>query len=102
MSGIYIPNMEMPKGANDCKFSNEFFTCSLTKERCALERMGIDCPLVFVPDHGRLIDADALIADGWDLAKMASEEYNGKHRTYLISKELDDIPTIIPADKEEE
>lgn len=89
MSGIYIPNMEMPKGANDCEFSNEFFTCSLTEERCALERMGIGCPLVSVSGHGRLVDADTLVTE---LEKFCKDSW--------VYNTVSHMPTIIPADKD--
>ena len=65
MSGIYIPGMEMPKNCDCCDFmtvEGEYGepTCPFGRIiRCASERHP-DCPLVSVPEHGRLIDADAL------------------------------------------
>ena len=99
MSGIYIPNIELPKGANDCEFSDEFFTCSLTEERCALERMGIGCPLVFVPDHGRLIDADTMTQKAFE---MRFGNRISEYGLFVLNRAIKEMPTIIQADKEKE
>ena len=45
--GVYIKDFEMPKNCFICPFKN-------------LEICDEDCPLIEVPPHGRLIDADAL------------------------------------------
>lgn len=50
------------------------------------------CPLVPVPEHGRLIDADAL---------MANAEYKGRY-DILTAYDVVAAPTIIPEDKEGE
>ena len=87
MSGVYIKNMEMQNGAYDCPFANEFWECTLREDLplCAKERMGIGCPLIPVPDHGRLIDADAYYKE--------SEIYGWQSAFF-------NAPTIIPADLE--
>ena len=64
------------------------------------------CPLVPVPQHGRLIDADTMIASvkrqadflksmGGDLATVAEILEKG------ILQEIENAPTIIPASEEE-
>ena len=86
MSGIYIKGMEMPKDGS-----------------CVTVRIWSDGRVVgvhndsfvkqaiSVPDHGRLIDADAL-----------KEEWrNGFHRK-IVDALMEDAPTIIPADKDGE
>ena len=56
---VYIKGMEMPKNCDSCMFSRRSIHnidwCVLTEEDipCA-------CPLVPIPPHGRLIDADAI------------------------------------------
>lgn len=63
MSGIYIPGARLPEGCYDncpcqalhwCQALNADTTETLMKNR----RLD-GCPLVPVPDHGRLVDADA-------------------------------------------
>ena len=46
-----------------------------------------DCPLIELPPHGRLIDADAL----WENITVAYPS---------IIRAIDDAPTIIPAEKD--
>ena len=55
------------------------------------------CPIKELPPHGRLIDADALIAEDWFLMKIV----NGVNCAWTESKKLKDVPTIIPASEEE-
>ncbi len=54
-----------------------------------------DYPLTAVHDHGRLVDADALL-------KQIDGEWNGRtaFRAATIIEYINDAPTIIPADKE--
>ena len=57
MAGIYIPGMEMPKGCCDCRFAGDRYCYALRKANYG----DIDCPLIPVPDHGRLVNVDALM-----------------------------------------
>ena len=101
MSGVYIPGMEMPKEGTVVaiyKRGNEFYIVQ-----------GVDrCPLIPVPDHGRLIDADAFekdqcnSCDGWcDCVECDCLNCNQEVRCNIIL-ELHNAPTVIPADKEED
>ena len=107
MSGIYIPGMEMPKSCHDCGIEQEGFWCGVADgykdTTCFSNERREDCPLVFVPDHGRLVDVDEVcnrLLTLWDTAD--------KEKKVLVSAILADIvapiivgtPTIIPADKE--
>ena len=57
------------------------------------------CPIIELPPHGRLIDADALMEDGWKLYKRVEYEgYSAIHEMPLICPS---IPTIIEAEKGE-
>lgn len=57
-----------------------------------------DCPLIEVPDgHGRLIDADALMKCDNLFGKMMM--FGGQY--VYTEQEIENAPTIIPADKEE-
>ena len=82
---VYIRGMEMPKDWYSCPFSNGAAGCKLQDNIvCAKVYKEHTCPLIPVPDHGRLIDADKL---PW----------------YLVdARDILDAPTVIPADKEGE
>ena len=97
MSGIYIPGMEMPKSCWCCPLCNED-VCEaneMTISRDHSKDRSKGCPLVPVPDHGRLIDADALDDV---LLKLADNEYSPKVFASWLTYE-ENAPTIIEADK---
>ncbi|MEE1214246.1 MAG: hypothetical protein U0L04_04630 [Bacteroidaceae bacterium] len=65
---ILIKGMEMPKSCLECRLYNDPWCMARNRNqwRTAYNRppngeRQNDCPLVPVPPHGRLIDADALI-----------------------------------------
>ena len=120
MAGIYIPNNTMPKDCPVCPVSywsitDGFCGCGIvpgkrhamkTEHGYAESNEKPDwCPLVEVPDHGRLIDADALTV----IIKEYIEEYsdtdeNGWHSgKWCAMKEaemaINDAPTIRPAEE---
>lgn len=51
-----------------------------------------------VPPHGRLIDADALMNDGWTLHKQVMRM--GSNAIHVISLDNPNVPIVIPADKD--
>ena len=73
--GIYIKGMEMPVDCRDCPFEMYYMNCGETKCRATgkiladfykpipFDGRAEECPLVEVPQHGRLIDADAMTQD---------------------------------------
>lgn len=106
---ILIKNMEMPTSCDDCPMGGNL-CCHLLPGVPALwaeytnavreKRMHSDCPLVPVPDHGRLIDADALDkAIGEEVHECAWD--NAAFSGYRVWDLLDDAPTIIPAEEGE-
>ena len=90
---ILIKNLEMPKNCGECPIEQlygrdcETAKCPITKNldsayRVSQARM-FGCPLIELPPHGRLIDADALTEvllqrldalDGLDRAEMAQRD----------------------------
>ena len=67
--GIYLPNMEIPICCFECPFMLHRSFCLVNtkieftdEEYSELKGRYIGCPLIPVPPHGRLIDADALAA----------------------------------------
>jgi len=102
MSGIYIPGMEMPKDCGCCPFRHSVkdydFCWAFRPHARLISGYGIseNCPLVSVPDHGRLIDADALFFNENVIGKMMV--FGGEY-VYTQSA-IDKAKTIIQADKE--
>ena len=60
---VYIKGMEMPTRCYTCPCADlEYYDCNLMPgTRIEQHKRLDDCPLVPVPPHGRLIDADALL-----------------------------------------
>ena len=60
--GVYIKGMEMPTRCYTCPCADlEFLDCNLMPGTRIEQHKRLDyCPLVPVPLHGRLIDADEL------------------------------------------
>ena len=59
-----------------------------------------NCPLVELPPHGRLIDADALMKDGWVLHKQVMRM--GGYAIHEMPLNYPTIPTVIGAEEVEE
>lgn len=98
--GIYIKGMEMPRFCYDC-----FFRPGLCKERDFYSFDGENkltrprnCPLIELPPHGRLIDADALMKSIAS-TKATSRNAFGVYMLYgVISDAVINAPTIIEAE----
>lgn len=97
MSGVYIKGMKMPENCAECPIGDpgdEFFVttlyCPITGEEITgnylARTRSKECPASYIPDHGRLIDADVL-----------RSLCDDPHWCVWMS-EIDDAPTIIPAD----
>lgn len=101
MSGVYIKGMEMPRDAFDCRFADEYLECEVNGERCAVIETGKGCPLIPVPDHGRLVDENDILNALEPVHREEKAAIAWKHiyanEKYLLSK----VPTIIPADRKE-
>lgn len=103
MSGVYISGLNMPSCCGECRFLCEYGdypTCIITDEQRGYnfrvrEKRMPHCPLIPVPDHLKLVDKNALLAE----CEWANTDDDTDVRVvrYDIIKEA---PTIIPADKE--
>ena len=102
---VYIKGMEMPCCCDECRFLDEYGDypcCIITDEQRGYtfktrEKRMDKCPLIPVPDHGRLIDADALYescALDTNIDVMAS----AKRINEYMQLKIDEAPTIIPAE----
>ena len=89
--GVYLPNVDMPKDCMSCQFGVDGQCVAMnparTRNWSAKETTNY-CPLVELPPHGRLIDADAL-------RNLCDEP----HWCVWLS-EIDDAPTILEAEEE--
>ena len=105
---ILIRGMEMPISCAGC-FNR---SCGLWREvALPAHQRHKYCPLVPVPPHGRLIDADALMNE-MDKQENAMYEHGREFSFsfksggdvctawYNVEMMVEDAPTIIPADKE--
>lgn len=103
--GIYLPNMEMPKSCCECILAKlsptgETLICNYNLPTVPWDETPFDCPLVPVPPHGRLIDADALANKH---RTMAYEDGGRKYSFHASAKAwVEEAPTIIPAQTEKE
>ena len=85
---ILIKGMEMPKNCKECLvYDHEQFDCFFDTR---------ECPLVPVPAHGKLIDADALKASLAFAEKTAEWAVPALRAVLMI---IDEMPTIIPAEE---
>lgn len=98
---VLIKGMEMPTSCCQCPVNLE--VCKKGYEYLLAhpelyDQRADDCPIVSVPEHGRLIDADALVLptnlNDWnsiaDYIKNITD----------VWKAIDAAPTIIPASEE--
>lgn len=123
---VLIKGMEMPTSCTRCIFSgwsNLYqFRCVLQKDEPVLYDCRHDksiavvmdgradkCPLVPVPPHGRLVDADRIINLLCEtlealkrFPKMDGQEMHLICAFDVLGKMVNDASTIIPADKDGE
>lgn len=90
MGGIYIPGMQMPIEHGVCVFI-------LPNGNVYSDGVILTGKALLVPDHGRLIDADAL-----PLGETVPTVMMHDGEKWLSAYELAMAPTIIPADREAE
>lgn len=82
--GVYIPGVKIPDG--------EYVrVLMLFKDGTCIDGIGNVFKIIYVPPHGRLIDVDKL--------DSSETDYLGNHLVYLV--DIDDAPTIIPAEEGE-
>ena len=112
---ILIKGIDMPRNCDDCRLGID---CAYDESQDGYKMMGgrpHNCPLVPVPPHGRLMDAEAFAAE----MKMRQEEAGkwlreAKDRETAVRADavlsflcevkltLDAAHTVIPASKEGE
>lgn len=98
---VYVMHMDKPKNCTGCDLNDGIY-CSVikgdsyVKDMCVMGELRHDCPVLFVPPHGKLIDADAFLQKLYDYAITPEEIEFCKKVGYALSKER----VVIPADME--
>ena len=94
MDYILIRGMKFPDKCGNCRFATAF-NCEVTNSFISTHSIRQpDCPLIGIPKHGRLIDADALlqeherVVDSWGKAHIVS------------AQAIRNAPTVIEAEEE--
>lgn len=104
---VLIKGMKMPKGCLGCPCINaKYNECMILQRRTTdvMTRM-TDCPLIELPDHGDLVERDALEKE---LIELSDDEWNKKTGTSWSRafEEAADVvynaPVIIPAERRED
>ena len=100
---ILIKGMNMPKGCDECTCNSGIYCNAMPIAFCGYtedEDRPEWCPLVEVPPHGRLIDADALKEEGADIHMDYVCDGYVEDTTWGYSDDLlDSQPTIIEAEE---
>ena len=102
MSEVLI-KIEMPKNCAACPCACEIdSSCHITGDKPTFAEWYEDgvanCPLIPVPPHGRLIDADALV-DSFDPSDFWNPD--AEENCFAAIHVVNCAPTIIPASMEE-
>lgn len=96
---VLIKGMAMPQNCVHCELFHDEGFCIVTGTSIKLwgESRNTDCPLVELPDHGDLIDRDALFDDNsWDWFNEWGSTVN--RQAQLVA----DAPAVIPAERSED
>ncbi len=96
----------MPISCENCRFSglgglmNERVFCMFTGAHAYTNEVQYldDCPLVPVPEHGDLIDRDAMEQDAQKRLLMCNQNDNQFQKPYEVMRAIALAPTIIPAE----
>lgn len=107
---VYIKGMEMPTSCFDCPFREntdpDTWTCLVFGEKFTdrffhREHRDERCPLVPVPEHGRLIDADKCI----EIIERLRDHAGNEDMAFALNwsaRRAAEMPAIIPADPAKE
>lgn len=96
---VLIKGMEMPTSCHMCVggYGGFCFVAPAEADGICPDHGRADfCPLIPVPPHGRLIDADALFEEVY---KVWGIEYDASECNTLMGF-INDAPTVIPAEGE--
>jgi len=106
---VLIRNMEMPTSCADCRLMADGWCYSVgleQREKISTVKRPTWCPLIPVPPHGRLIDADALrqsmYHEAFETDSPMQKWDSGCWIRYKMFERMEEnAPTIIPAEEGE-
>ena len=98
--GVYAKDMEMPTSCLSCPLQGGTADCRLTQKtyNWGLSERPSDCPLVPVPEHGRLIDADKIGLTDFEII-LCQKGNPFKNALEMLLEKIENAPTFIPADE---
>ena len=104
--GVYIKGMEMPKNCLYCDF-NDHMKCTVNHrkdidEACYNRERDKECPFIYIPPHGALIDRDYLKQTHCAECILYPDnclEKSGKECDWASIVHLYMCPVVIPAEK---
>ncbi len=110
---ILIKGLEMPKNCFDCPLFDDVYTdadgdddyiCALGVSLDYYQVSGgnqKDCPLIYVPEHGRLIDADKIGLTDFEII-LCQKGNPFKNALEMLLEKIENAPTVIQADDPKE
>lgn len=112
---ILIKGMEMPKTCLECWNCDRNFRDEegepIKDWMCLLlfEQVGDStktrlngCPLIELPDHGDLVDRDALMMKMWEASAYAPNHCSWVNARVVFVRDIEDAPVVIQAERSEE
>ena len=96
---VYIKGMEMPENCLGCHLRDAMM-CAHGGSIPSDARYS-NCPLIPVPDHGRLIDADFIVKRLRKQIQDVGEDTELANRDREFISIIGAVSTIIPASKED-
>ena len=94
---IMIKGMEMPRDCGECRFGYDGKCFAVSPMHRFFVGDTFECPLIEIPPHGRLADADAL-------TELVETEFRNWGEDYDASQflgDIEDAPTVIEAEGRE-
>lgn len=93
--GVYIKGMEIPECCGYCPFEYKNYCMAKPSLKVEHTNRHPHCPLVPVPSHGRLIDADKL-ADSFEPSDFWNPD--AEDNCFAAVRIVHSAPTIIQAE----
>ena len=92
---VLIKGMKMPEKCGNCPISTNTRRCVILWQEFNPKKRLDNCPLIELPPHGRLIDADALLKPKNQHVDVLADEW------YVMVRTIETAPTILEAEVEE-
>lgn len=108
--GIYIKGAKMPKSCWECEVGSAsqldnntcpFYAMDGQEQENYQNKIAEGCPVSYVPPHGRLIDADALMEEIQETCKRlyGTDDITSSPTLSAFKLYIGEAPTIIEAEE---